>query len=156
MWRATLWGMSELEAVKVDTTGQTVPTRFLATVAAHGEVPALRDLRGEHAGGVTTWTYAEYAQQVAVIAAGLAALGVGAGDRVVIMMRNRPEFHFVDAAALFLGATPFSLYTSASPEEVAYAVDHASAGVAVVEDLGFLERFSVARQHAPALRHIVV
>ncbi len=39
-------------------------------------------------------------------AAGLRSMGVGPGDRVVLMMRNIPEFHWVDLAVAFLGATP--------------------------------------------------
>ena len=67
-------------------------------------------------------------------AGGLASLGVGAGARVVLMMRNRAEFHLADTAALFLGATPFSVYNTASAEEIAYAVGHTGATVAIVED----------------------
>jgi long-chain acyl-CoA synthetase len=115
-------------------TSQTVPQRFLETVAEHGSVTAL-------AGPKATWTYEGFAAQIAMAACGLKALGVGAGDRVAMMMRNRVEFHVADAAAQFLGATPFSLYVSASPEEVGYAVAKASASAIVVGDHRFLDRF---------------
>ena len=35
-----------------------------------------------------------------------------AATRMAIMLTNRPEFHWFDAAALHLGATPFSLYNT--------------------------------------------
>jgi long-subunit acyl-CoA synthetase (AMP-forming) len=57
-------------------------------------------------------TWREYAERVRRVAAGLAALGVGRGDAVGIMLTNRPEFHIIDAAALHLGATPFSVYNT--------------------------------------------
>ena len=72
------------------------------------------------------------------------------------MMRNRPEFHVVDLAATFLRATPVSIYNSSSPEELQYLVDHAEAEIAVVEDVGFLERFLKVRDELPRLRRIFV
>jgi len=96
----------------------TLPARFLATVDAHGDGPALTDpFQGDR-----QWSYRQLADAVARAAGGLASLGVGAGSRVLLMMRNRAEFHVADTAALFLGATPFSVYNTASAEELAYAV----------------------------------
>ena len=71
-------------------------------------------------------------------------------------MRNRPEFHVVDLAATLLRATPVSIYNSSSPEELQYVVDHAEAEIAVVEDVGFLERFLKVRTELPRLRTIFV
>ena len=85
-------------------------------------------------------TFAEYAGHVERIAGGLAALGVGRGDTVGIMLTNRPEFHLVDTGVLHAGATPFSIYNSSSPEQVEYLASHGEAKVAIVEDEGFLER----------------
>ena len=90
------------------------------------------------------------------MAAGLQAAGLGPGQRVVLMMRNRPEFHVVDLAATFLRATPVSIYNSSSPEELQYLVDHAEAEIAIVEDVGFLERFMKVRAELPRLRRIFV
>ena len=72
------------------------------------------------------------------------------------MMRNRAEFHLADTAALFLGATPFSVYNTASPDEIAHAVGVAGATLAIVEDDGFVDRFEVARQRVPALETIAI
>ena len=132
--------------------GQTVPTAFMATLAEHGDLVALRWMSGED------WlqlTFAEYADRVAIAAAGLRALGVGPGDRVVIMMRNMPEFHIVDMAAVFLGATPISIYNSSSADQIAYLVGDCEAKVAVLEHQGFLDRFQSARDRLPALESIV-
>jgi long-chain acyl-CoA synthetase len=81
----------------------TIPGRFLRTVSERGGEVALREHVGED---VRTLTFDEYADQACRVAAGLRALGVGPGDRVVLMMRNKPEFHVVDMAALCCGATP--------------------------------------------------
>jgi long-chain acyl-CoA synthetase len=115
----------------------------------------LRRLVGDGAGGWET-TYRELGDQVAGVAAGLQAAGLRPGQRMVLMMRNRPEFHVVDLAATFLRATPVSIYNSSSAEELQYLVDHAEAEIAIVEDIGFLERFLKVRAELPRLRRIFV
>jgi long-chain acyl-CoA synthetase len=72
------------------------------------------------------------------------------------MMRNIPEFHVVDMAAYMIGATPISIYNSSSPDQVEYLVNHSEAVFAVVEDMGFLERFLKVRDQLSDLRGIVV
>jgi len=95
--------------------GRTIASAFLETVAAHGSVLALRWQDGV---AWRSWTFAEYANRVARATAGLRSLGLGPGDRVVLMMRNIPEFHVLDLAAVFCGATPISIYNSSSAELV--------------------------------------
>src|ERR1700712_1851035 len=107
-------------------------------------------------GGWGELSFGELADKVARAAGGLRSLGVGPGDRVVIMMRNIPEFHWVDLAAVFLGATPISIYNSSSAEQVAYLAGHAKAKLAVLEDDGFLERVQKVRDQLPTLDTIVM
>jgi long-chain acyl-CoA synthetase len=83
-------------------------------------------------------------------------MGVAKGEHVVLMMRNIPEFHVVDMAAYMIGATPISIYNSSSPEQVEYLVNHSEAVFAIVEDMGFLERFLKVRDQLGGLRGIVV
>ena len=86
----------------------------------------------------------------ATAAAGLQHAGVVPGDRVLLMMRNRPDFHWFDLAAQFLRATPVSIYNSSSPEEIQYLASHAGAEIAIVEDAGFLDRLLKVRDELPA------
>ena len=132
--------------------GQTVPSEFLKTVAAHGSATALRWQDGDDA-----WremTYAEYADHVARAAAGLQAHGVVPGQRIVLMVRNRPEFHVLDLAANFCGATSISIYNSSASEQVEYLVNHSEAVLGIVEDTGFLERFLKVRDDLTHLEHL--
>ena len=48
-------------------------------------------------------------------------------------MLNRPEFHVVDAAAMLLGATPFSLYNTSPAEQIAYVMGDAGNRLVVTE-----------------------
>jgi long-chain acyl-CoA synthetase len=134
--------------------GQTVPSAFLATVEAHADLPALR--WRDDAGEWQRFTFARYADEVARYAAAYRRLGVEPGDRVVLMMRNIPEFHIADMAAYFAGATPISIYNSSSPEQVAYVIEHSGAVLAVVEDKGFLDRILPVRDRLHSLRHVAV
>jgi long-chain acyl-CoA synthetase len=134
--------------------GQTVPSEFLKTVAAHGDAVAIRWMNDDGSWG--EWTYNDYANRALEVAAGLRANGVNKGDHVVLMMRNIPQFHVVDMAAYMLGATPVSIYNSSSAEQVEYLVNHSEAVFAVVEDSGFLGRFLEVRDRLPGLRGIAV
>jgi len=130
--------------------GQTVPSLFLRTLAEHGDRVALRWRNDDESW--SEMTFAEYGDKVARIAGGLAERGVNPGDRVVMMMRNIPEFHLVDLAATFLGATPVSIYNSSSSEQIEYLVNHCDATLGIVEDVGFLARFRSVQAQLPTLK----
>ncbi|HEY5854634.1 MAG TPA: long-chain fatty acid--CoA ligase, partial [Aldersonia sp.] len=98
---------------------------------------------------IHTVTWGEYAKRVERIAAGLAALGVGHGDTVGIMLANRPEFHLVDTAALHLGAVPFSIYNTSSPDQIAYLFGNAQNRVVITQQafLGAVQAADTPVEH---------
>lgn len=134
--------------------GQNLPKRFLSNLERNADIEVLRWKAGD--GAWHGMTLSGLADLTARLATGLAGLGVGKGDTVVMMLRNRPEFHALDLAALFLGATPVSIYNSSSPEQIDYLVNDCGGKIAVVEDAGFLERFSRVRASLGTLQHIVL
>jgi long-chain acyl-CoA synthetase len=127
---------------------QTILSAFLVTARAESTRSALRWQDGA---GWRSWTFADYGDRVARAVSGFRALGLTPGDRVVLMMRNGPELAVLDLAASFCGATPISIYNSSSPEQVRYVCDHSGARLAVVDDVGFLERFSAVRSGRSSL-----
>ncbi len=147
--------MSEITKAELDQAveGQTIISRFLATLEAHPDQVAVRAKQPDDS--YAEWTYADYAEHVAGAAAHVRSLGVGPGDRVVLMMRNQPDFHFIDLGIAALGATSISIYNSSSPEQVAYLTGHCKAKLAIVEDDGFEERFLKVREELPELGTIV-
>jgi long-chain acyl-CoA synthetase len=122
---------------------------FQATVAELGDAAALRwdDDRS------SSWN--ELSARAGRIAGGLAALGVGKGDAVAIMLPNRPEFFACDLGAMALGAVPFSIYQTSSPEQIVHCVADSGARVAIV-DAEYRDRFETARADLPALHELVV
>jgi long-chain acyl-CoA synthetase len=142
-----------VEALRALVVGQTVPGEFVRRLDHRAGRPALRRLGDE---GWETWTFAQLAEQISTHAAGLRAFGVEPGHRVLLMMRNRPDFHWLDTAAQMLRATPVSIYNSSSAKEIRYLASHAEARVAVVDDAVHLGRLHEARAGLPLLRHVLV
>jgi long-subunit acyl-CoA synthetase (AMP-forming) len=100
-------------------------------------------------------TWGELRERVDALAGGLAKLGVGRGDTVALMLSNRPEFHLGDLAAMMLGATPFSLYTTYTPEQIRYLMTDARAKVLICEQQ-FMPQVREARRELPNLEYVIV
>ena len=128
---------------------RTMCEAFQATAAARPDRVALRTIRD----GVSI-TFAQYSETVRRLAGALHALGVRRGDAVAFMLRNRPEFHLLDTAAMHLGATPFSVYNTSSPEQIAYLLSDAGNRVFVYE-AGFRERAPAAAAEVGAIEHLI-
>jgi len=128
----------------------TVAAAFQVTAAENAGANALRT-KGDEA----SFSWGEYAERVRAVAAGLAALGVGRGDTVGIMLTNRPEFHFADTGAMHLGATPFSVYNTSSAEQIEFLLGDAASRV-VFTEAAFLETVLAAREAVGAVEHVVV
>jgi len=78
-------------------------------------------------------TFAEYASRVRALAAGFHGLGLRRGDTIALLTVNRPEFFLCDTAALHVGATPFSVYATSSPEQIAYLFENAGNDIVISE-----------------------
>jgi len=151
---SSLMPLATIDEVAAATGTSTLPQRFLDLVKQAPTNPTLHSMTGETEWNI--WTMQDFADEVAKATAGLESIGVGVGERVLLMMRNRPDFHWFDAAAQFLRATPVSIYNSSSPEEVQFLAGHSEARVAIVEDAGFLDRLLKVRAELPQLERIYV
>ncbi|WP_327151480.1 AMP-dependent synthetase/ligase [Nocardia sp. NBC_01329] len=125
----------------------TVPAAFQQTLTLRPDGVALRTV-----GDTQQITWREYGARVRVLAAGLSALGLHRGDTLGVMLTNRPEFNLLDTAALHVGATPFSVYNTCSPEQIAHAFTNAGNKIVVTEQQ-FLDTIHAA---GIPLDHIVV
>jgi long-subunit acyl-CoA synthetase (AMP-forming) len=121
----------------------TIAEAFRITAEEHPDRVAVRTKDDDIA---LTWS--ELRARVDALAGGLAELGVRRGDKVALMLVNRPEFHLADLAVMTLGATPFSIYATYTREQIEYLVEDSGARVALIE-AAFAERF-------PELEHVLV
>ena len=79
-------------------------------------------------------THAQYAERTARLAAGLAAAGVGQGDRLAILAPNCLEYVDLFGAAAQLGAIVVPINWRLSAEEVAYVIEDVAPRVLIVAD----------------------
>ena len=78
------------------------------------------------------------------------------GDTVAIMLGNRPEFIPIDLAAVSLGAMPFSIYQTSSPEQIQYVRLGRRAQGRRSSRQAFSTTFDEARKDLPELERVIV
>src|SRR3954453_15726816 len=108
----------------------TIAEALRLTAADHPDRVAMRTKDDE-----VSLTWSQLRDRVDALAGGLARLGVRRGDTVALLLANRPEFAIADLAVVTLGATPYSIYATSSPAQIAYTVADAGSRVAIVEEL---------------------
>ncbi|MFI1524292.1 AMP-dependent synthetase/ligase [Kitasatospora cineracea] len=89
-------------------------------------------------------TAREFAEQVAAVARGLVAVGVGPGARIVLMSRTGYEWTLLDFAAWAAGACVVPVYPTSAVEQAEWIVRDSGAVLAVAEDAGTAEVLTVA------------
>jgi long-chain acyl-CoA synthetase len=101
------------------------------------------------------WTYHAFGTRARRLALGLAARGIGRGDRVALLGETRPEWTLADCAILCAGATVVPVYHTSSPDEVAHVLADSGACLIVVENAEQLAKVEAARDRCPQLRDVV-
>jgi acetyl-CoA synthetase len=84
----------------------------------------------------------------------LAGLGVKRGDRVAIILPQRPETAIAYMAIFQMGAIALPLSHLFGPEALEYRMHHAEASVALVEP-ATLANLCAIRERLPHLRHVI-
>src|ERR671920_943831 len=100
-------------------------------------------------------TWREFAERVRSIATGLAALGIGPGDTVGLMLDSRNEFHLIDTAVLHLGALPFSIYNSNPAEKIVPLLENSEARI-VIAEAHYVPALAEAANDRPEIERIIV
>ncbi len=80
-------------------------------------------------------TWGEFASTVAAAAAGLRdTFGLATGDRVAIVMRNRPEYLEALFAIWHAGLVAVPVNARLHREEIAYILEHSGSAVVITDD----------------------
>lgn len=132
---------------------ETIPSRFFRQARIRPNSPAYYVRRNDQWVG-TTWR--DYAKQVRQASCALHALGVEAEQSVCILGFNRPEWVIMDLANMVIGGAPAGIYTTCSPNEVQYIIEHAEAPVILVENVEQWEKVNQERDNLPALKWVVM
>jgi long-chain acyl-CoA synthetase len=135
----------------IDRDVATVGEAFLAMAASRADHPAILDADLEV---VLTWR--DYGAQARRAATGLAALGLGRGDTVGLLLGNRPEFHVADVGAMLLGATPFSMYNTSAPEQLAHLIADARCRVVIAESALLPGLLAALELRSGVVDHVIV
>ena len=83
--------------------------------------------------GSETLSYAELFRRSHALAGGLAARGIGAGDRVAFLLPNGVEIVLCYYACFILGAIAVPLNVRFPPEMIGYVLDHSEARLLISE-----------------------
>src|SRR5213594_385496 len=128
------------------------------------EIAARDPAREVIVGGTERLSYEETRARVRQVAKGLLTLGVKRGDKVALLMPNRPEWLLIDFAVTLLGATLVPISTWSRARELAYMLDHSDATTLVTVErfagqdyLGMLADLGgPGSERLPNLRRVVV
>jgi long-chain acyl-CoA synthetase len=132
---------------------ETILTRLFARAAASPTNPAYFERTKD---GWSATSYGAYAAEVRRAAKALIALGCEPKHTVAILGFNRPEWVVMDLACMAAGGAPAGIYTTCSPREVQYIVDHSGSPVVLVENAAQWEKIREERARMPRLRNVVL
>ena len=116
--------------------------------------------RGQHYAhwtpeGRRVLTTEQFFDRTAALSNSLADLGVGPGDRVMLLSDNRPEWHMVDLATLSLGAVDVPIYGTLTSEQITYQIKDSGAKVVVAENPEQMAKFLAIRKKCRSLEHLI-
>jgi acetyl-CoA synthetase len=135
-----------------------VPRRYNMAHACCGQWAGERDrlaLRWEDESGATAaYTFRDLQHAANRLSNALKELGVKRGDRVAIILPQRPETAIAYIAVFQLGAIALPLSHLFGPDALEYRLEHAEASVAIVEPTTIANLLAV-RDRLTHLRHVI-
>ncbi len=127
-------------------------TMFFEQAAKHGARPFLW---AKHDGAWRPQSWREVAAETAALARALKRLGVGPGDRIVLVSENRPEWLVADVAIMAIGAISVPAYTTNQTGNHLHILTDSGATGAVVSTGRLAEKLLPAAQNAPELDFVI-
>ncbi|MCJ2187466.1 AMP-dependent synthetase/ligase [Novosphingobium beihaiensis] len=125
---------------------------FLQRADAHGESPMLWAKRD---GQWVSLNWAEAARRVCLMAASLRRLGLQAGDRVLIVSENRPEWCLADLAIMAAGCVTVPAYTTNTPRDHIHILENSGARAAIVSSAKLGKALLPAIVQTDMCRHVI-
>jgi long-chain acyl-CoA synthetase len=105
-----------------------------------------RPMLGYHRDGVwRSMDWGSFGRAAASVARGLAAAGISAGDRVLIVSENRPEYPIAETALLAIRAIPVPAYTTNTAADHAHVISDSGAVAAIASTAALARTLAQAR-----------
>ncbi len=108
----------------------------------------------DESGATAAYSFWDIQQQANRLSNALAALGVQRGDRVALLLPQRPESAIAYMAIFQMGAVALPLSHLFGPDALEYRMEHAGASVAIVEPTTIANLWAV-RGKLSQLRHVI-
>jgi long-chain acyl-CoA synthetase len=125
---------------------------FLARADAAGEKPMLWAKRD---GSWQSISWAEAARRVCLIAEGLRALGLEAGDRILLVSENRPEWCLADLGIMAAGCVTVPAYTTNTERDHLHVLENSGARAVIVSDAKLAKPLLPAMLRSDAAQHVI-
>lgn len=130
-----------------------LPAAFFRQVEAGGARPAQWERRN---GEYVPITYQMLSDRIRNVASGLMCAGVKPGDRIGLLMENRPEWAVIDYAILSIGAVTVPLYCSYRPQDIAYVLKDSGVSIVFTSGGELLRHLKTAVAESKSVKHIYV
>ena len=108
----------------------------------------------DESGAQATYTFAQIQAAADRLSNALAGLGVQRGERVALLLPQRPETAIAYMAIFQMGAVALPLSHLFGPDALEYRMSHAGAVAAIVEP-ATLAKLLAIRERLPDLRHVI-
>ncbi len=108
----------------------------------------------DEAGHSEAWSFWDVQQAANRLSNVLGAMGVMAGDRVAIILPQRPETGIAHMACYQMGAIALPISHLFGADALEYRLSHAEVRVAIIDD-GGLEKLGAVRDKLPGLKHVI-
>lgn len=132
--------------------GANLVAMFERSAAKGGEQPFLW---AKSQGVYRPWSWRRAREEAGLLARCLAAEGIAAGDRVLILSENRPEWCVADLAILMAGGVTVPAYTTSTTDDLAYLLSHADVAAVICSSAMLAKRMLPAVARSPAVRLIL-
>jgi long-chain acyl-CoA synthetase len=97
----------------------------------------------------------EFGDKVRALSLGLRELGLGPGDKLIILSENRPEWVMTDFATLCRGALTVPIYTTLVPEQVQYIIEDSDAKIVVYSGQELGHKIEAVKDRLAKVKHFI-
>lgn len=131
---------------------ETLPALLARNVQRFPRKPAYRE---KELGIWQSWTWEQATTEIEDLACGLANMGLGPGDSVAIIGRNRPALYWAMISVQMCGAIPVPLYQDAVAEEMVYVLENAQVRFVIAGDQEQIDKIHEVQDQIPRVEQMI-